>query len=426
MKPKLTSTLPAADNALEFQIVTAQGRFVTANAEENPDLYWALKGGGPGAFAVVLSATVATFNDLPSAGIILNINSTHTTDLNLFWSGVRLFSNYSNHFVDSGLYASWSVRSLRLHVQPLLGINQTAAQLNAAVSPLLREFDNIGLKYDAITKEFKSFFDLYIDVFEDEGAGQPSLTGGWTFTHEDIKTNNNAIVDAYKNALDNGGIVVGHIWDAGHGKGMTDSAVNPRFRKASVKVITALPVAANATLADKAKAQNTLTNVIDEGLRKAGPNGCAYVNEVSSSHPPSPAVWRLTISRPTRISPTGNRDFGERTTQGCTASGRNGIPKASSTPCQPLGPRTGRSSSSAHDSARNSSGPLVRQQNKDPLLYLATGCRREDGARRSPIPRPRRRLPTASNEPFQTFHSRSVKKEAHRAVLAITWTVMFH
>jgi len=277
---QLTSPSLAADNALEFEVITAEGQFVTANARENSDLYWALKGGGPGAFAVVLSTTIATFNDLPSAGLILDINSTHTTDLELFWSGVRLFSNYSISFADKGLYAYFGVRNLRLHVQPLLGINQTAAQLNATVKPLLDAFGKIGLNYTAVIKEFKSFFDLYIDVFEDETVGQPSLTGGWTFTHDDMTANNNAIVDAYRNTLNNGGIVVGHIWDAGHGKGATDSAVNPRFRKSSTKVIAALPVAANATLAQKAQAQNLLTNVIDEGLRKAGPNGCAYINEV--------------------------------------------------------------------------------------------------------------------------------------------------
>lgn len=42
-----------ADNVLSLDAITAEGEYVTANAEENPDLYWALKGGGPGTFAVV-------------------------------------------------------------------------------------------------------------------------------------------------------------------------------------------------------------------------------------------------------------------------------------------------------------------------------------------------------------------------------------
>lgn len=44
------------DNTLAYELVTADGELITANEEQHPDLFWALKGGG-GNFGVVTSIT---------------------------------------------------------------------------------------------------------------------------------------------------------------------------------------------------------------------------------------------------------------------------------------------------------------------------------------------------------------------------------
>ena len=50
----------AAANMLEARIVTADGRLLVANACQNQDLFWALRGGGGGTFGVVAQATLLT------------------------------------------------------------------------------------------------------------------------------------------------------------------------------------------------------------------------------------------------------------------------------------------------------------------------------------------------------------------------------
>ncbi|HTY43174.1 MAG TPA: FAD-binding protein [Thermoanaerobaculia bacterium] len=54
----------AAASLLEAEIVTADGQVRIANACTNPDLFWALKGGGGGTFGVVTKITLAT-HELP-------------------------------------------------------------------------------------------------------------------------------------------------------------------------------------------------------------------------------------------------------------------------------------------------------------------------------------------------------------------------
>lgn len=39
-----------SDQVLSLEVVTADGRFVTADSEVNSDLFYALRGGGPGEF----------------------------------------------------------------------------------------------------------------------------------------------------------------------------------------------------------------------------------------------------------------------------------------------------------------------------------------------------------------------------------------
>jgi FAD/FMN-containing dehydrogenase len=50
----------AAASLLEAEIVTADGVARIVNADRDPELFWALKGGGGGSYGVVTRLTLAT------------------------------------------------------------------------------------------------------------------------------------------------------------------------------------------------------------------------------------------------------------------------------------------------------------------------------------------------------------------------------
>lgn len=61
------------DNTVQFTIVKANGDYVIANAHHNQDLFWALRGGGPGSWGIVIFVTYKTHELFPVVQSVLNV-----------------------------------------------------------------------------------------------------------------------------------------------------------------------------------------------------------------------------------------------------------------------------------------------------------------------------------------------------------------
>ena len=235
----------AADSALSYDVVTADGRYVTANEVQNPDLFWALSGGGPSTFGVVVSVTLKTHPEVPTAGLILNINSTHTNDTTKFWNAVAAFHNRANLWIDNGMFVYYEIFPGSLHIQPFVAPGKTVAQLLKITKPLFDDLDSQKIPYSKVAKGYRTFYELYVDLFEYEHAGDSSLVGGRLFTRKDISRNGNDIIEAYKKIVMpdagsymNFGFLIGHIVGPGHGVPKANNAVHPKWREGSSFTIT--------------------------------------------------------------------------------------------------------------------------------------------------------------------------------------------
>ena len=61
----------AADQVLEWEVVTAEGKHIVASPKQHEDLFWALSGGGGGTYAVVISMTARAHTDEVDGGASL-------------------------------------------------------------------------------------------------------------------------------------------------------------------------------------------------------------------------------------------------------------------------------------------------------------------------------------------------------------------
>lgn len=69
----------AAGNLLEAEVVTTDGQIRTVNACNDPDLFWALKGGGGGSFGVITRLTLRT-HELPNFFGVVNVTVVSKSD----------------------------------------------------------------------------------------------------------------------------------------------------------------------------------------------------------------------------------------------------------------------------------------------------------------------------------------------------------
>jgi FAD/FMN-containing dehydrogenase len=61
----------AADQVLEWEVITAKGELLTVTPTQNPDLFWALYGGGR-TYGIAVSMTARFYSSLPATAAKLS------------------------------------------------------------------------------------------------------------------------------------------------------------------------------------------------------------------------------------------------------------------------------------------------------------------------------------------------------------------
>ncbi|KAL0064422.1 hypothetical protein AAF712_008586 [Marasmius tenuissimus] len=152
----------AADQALEYEVITTQGRFVVASRTQNQDLYWALSGGGGGTYGIVWSVTVKAYPDLPVTIATLQFNATGISQ-ELYWKAVEAYQSSTPKYTDAKAWILTSYTNESFSLNPFFAINKSPAQVETLIQPLLQSLDSLGIDYTSSIRPFNTYLEAYSD-----------------------------------------------------------------------------------------------------------------------------------------------------------------------------------------------------------------------------------------------------------------------
>jgi hypothetical protein len=275
----------AADNVLEWEVVTATGKFVKANSEENSDLYWALNGGGGSTYGVVVSMTAKAHKE-PAVfgGATLSFFATDNPT-ELFYDGIQAFHEELPAMVDAGSMVVHYFTSTFFSISPLSAYNKTEAEVKAILAPFVTRLDAACVNYTATYSEFKTYYDHFDKYFGPLPLGNIQVGiaqyGTRLIPRSVVKT----IPDTWRAIVEKGVTWIGVGTDLKSFGTQQTTSVHPAWRDAIVHATLTLPWSFTAPWSDALAAQQKMTNEIMPLVEAATPSSGSYVNEADWRQP---------------------------------------------------------------------------------------------------------------------------------------------
>ncbi|KUJ11049.1 FAD-binding domain-containing protein [Mollisia scopiformis] len=284
----------AADQVLFMKVVLPSGEFVTASATENPDLFWALRGGGGSTFGVVTSVVVMAYPKIPVTTMTFSYSISSTISADTFWNGLGVYMKYFPTFPDAGSYGYFNIApnaagNLTFTFDPFWGANMTKIQTQALVAPYLSDLAKLGIAVTPVYTEYQSLYPAWNASFP------PEVVGGWTnhagsrlFPRENFvnATLLNETLAVVRHAIEGGAILVGYnIKSAVNPHANQNNSVNPAWRETLTHFILPGLWDADATFAQIQNVSETLTNDWLARWRAVSPGAGSYFAEGDINEP---------------------------------------------------------------------------------------------------------------------------------------------
>ena len=274
---------------------------MTANAYQNSDLFFALRGGGGGTWGVVVSVTVKAYPDYP---VILTLtNFTLSAPNAAFWSGVETFHEFLVPLNDNGGTGYYYITpinpvpgfgNLATFTLQMWFVNQTDPTIVTQLfNPLLTALQNsTGVTPGFRLIPFPTMSSMYGGVFTGSDYDGLLVQLGSRMISRDF-ANTSAAPAKIATALSTltlgpSDFIEGNVVAGGQvaANANIQSGLNSAWRTTVVHLLFARQWTATTTIADQAVIKSNITNVEVPVLKSFEPGKMgAYLNEADANEP---------------------------------------------------------------------------------------------------------------------------------------------
>ncbi|KAJ7127944.1 FAD-binding domain-containing protein [Mycena epipterygia] len=277
----------AADNALEFHVVVASGELIKVNSISNPDLFWAMRGGGGGSWGVIVSATFRvypTFNVThgtmellaptnAAAGALAAVHAEHIFDFDSVRGG--------QYFYLTKISNTSSVLALSTY------LNMSLAEGTALLAP----FRSAALAIPGVSIIEEAYTDININdalFMADDSVGMNEVLGSRLIPAASYRDAPATVGTVYEQLLDAGALACNSRGFTGQvaANANISNAVHPAWRTAKAHVILVNEWTDSTPQADIDAARNNFqTSQLPVLEQMSGPDAGAYSSEADSLEP---------------------------------------------------------------------------------------------------------------------------------------------
>ncbi|KAH8652252.1 hypothetical protein BX600DRAFT_417740 [Xylariales sp. PMI_506] len=273
----------AADNTLSFEVVTASGELLTASRTQNSDLYWALSGGGPGNFGVVVSMTVKAHPEAVVSGIRFSVTAGEAQAAEKVFDAVDAFHETITDIVDAGIMVIYFFGTGFFQIPVLTAYNKTEDELKQVLAPFFSRLDALRLEYTMTYTEFSSYYEHYNHYLGPLPLGNIGVGTSQYGSRLILRSQITSFGDTARALADNGAVFIGVGTNVSRFGG--DNSVLPAWRDTIVHGSLDLPFNFTAPWADTLATRAKITDNLVPLLEKATPGSGAYMNEADWQQP---------------------------------------------------------------------------------------------------------------------------------------------